>query len=769
VSTQPALDRARTGTAPSLTSPAPSVSVPSTKPGGAASGPPETVDFASKRGSRVGTAMRGTEGLPAPGPEKVRLVAGKVVPGTRYRILRWLGEGGMGVVYAAEHIDIERQVALKILRFDLSQLPQMVQVFKDEARAAGKLGSQHVVEIYDFGELEDGRLFFAMELLDGTDLVAEEPGQALEPGRVIGILRQVCKGLLTAHRKGVVHRDVKPDNIITTSAPDRQRQLVKIVDFGISAMLAAGPLQRGGIAGTPHYMAPEQILGQPFDGRLDVYALGCTAFELLTGDPPFDAGTIEELLRMHLDDAPPKLRSRRPELPPALEAVVARCLAKDPLERFADMADLEAALCEAQIEAGLITPWDDLPLPEIDDVDRKERIRLEMPSVDGLRPRRRLLWPVVAGTSSLLAVALGAFLAFGRGATDEDKVIVEGLVNDARAAASRMEWLPEAIGRIEELEALEGSADRLGERHAAELRREFAATLSAHGDRLWDSGNELLAREYYLSSLVFHDDQGPLLQRLALPPAVLSDYIQRARRGELTVEEQYLAKRAHAEVADDPEQRELLLDAVDSLEASLDPSTRAHVALRRRADPAPPPTPVDDPPPPPDIPDTAELEAALQDALREPESATGDGPVKKKDKRSKLAGNESAELGAAQRDPARAAELAQQGLAALRSGRRSEAATLFNQAIAFDNRNGDALMGLSDIYFDTGEDRKAILYAERAVKASPSSQQFRLKLGDAYFKALRYQDALSQYQEAKKRGSTRADDRIARVQAKLGK
>ncbi|HGG58014.1 MAG TPA: serine/threonine protein kinase, partial [Nannocystis exedens] len=170
-----------------------------------------------------------------PEPVGLRLTAGKLVPGTRYRLLRWLGEGGMGVVYEAEHVDIERRVALKILRFNLSQEPEMAQVFRDEAKAACKMGAANIVEIYDFGELSDGRLYFAMEPLDGLDLVPESEESWIEPVKLIPILRQICKGLSAAHEVGVIHRDIKPENIIMVTDKSGREGMVKIVDFGISA------------------------------------------------------------------------------------------------------------------------------------------------------------------------------------------------------------------------------------------------------------------------------------------------------------------------------------------------------------------------------------------------------------------------------------------------------------------------------------------------------------------------------------------------------
>ena len=736
---------------------------------------------ATDRASRIGTHFQGAEGLQAPGAEKLRLVAGKVVPGTRYRIVRWVGEGGMGVVYEAEHVDIERRVALKILRFDLSQQPRMVQVFKDEARAAGKLGSPHVVEIYDFGELADGRLFFAMELLKGSDLVLDE-GETLEPAKVIGILRQVCKGLLAAHRQDIVHRDVKPENIITTTGVD-DRATVKVVDFGISAMLAAGPAQSsGGIAGTPHYMAPEQVLGGEFDARLDVYALGCTAYELLTGEPPFDADTVGELLQKHIDEAPVPPTRRRADLsiPPALEAVVMRCLAKQPDERFPDMAELEAALCEAQIQARLITAWDDLPLPDIPDIERRERIRQNRPTVEIDRPKRSMLWPIVAGAASLVAVGLAAMLALG-GPTQEETDQVEMLVSEAKAAAAKSNWLypsaddPDAktaLSALTELAALEGSAEDLAEERAEELSTEFAATLVRQGDFLWDHGAKDLAQASYMDALVFDDEQERAIERLeGVPPGLVASSSQRAHEGQLSDAETLLSLLAEAEATEDAKRKQALEEqAVALADATPLPAaaaTRIDSVVsedslfarraRRRAAAEPEPEPELDTPE--ERPEIVEAEEAIEEA-----DDAGKSPSVKRRRRQ----DPTALLGTAEADPQKAAELADQGQAALRAGRRSEAASLFNQAIAFDRRNGKALMGLSDVYFDTGQNQKAVIYAEKAVKASPGNESYRLKLGDAYYKVLRYKDALEQYEEAKRRGSTRADSRIDKVRGKLG-
>lgn len=745
----------------------------------------------------MGTYVHGGDGLQTPGSDaKLRLTQGKVIPGTRYKIIRWLGEGGMGVVYEAEHVDIERRVALKILRFDLSQQAHMVKVFKDEAKAAGRLGSQYLVDLYDFGELSDGRLFFVMELLDGHDLVPPDEQYSMDPGTFIAILRQTCKGLGVAHRAGVVHRDIKPENILTTTAPDGREQ-IKIVDFGISSMLAASSQGGTGIAGTPHYMAPELVLSQPFDGRLDIYAVGCMAYEFLVGKAPFDAKTIEALLEMQVHDIAMPPRQARPgaEIHPAIDAVIMRCLAKDPADRFVDTADLEAALCEAQIAAGIQTDWDDLPLPELpDQPDRIAAIAARMPSVHAAEKKSRgWLWPVVAGLSTLAAAGLGVFLWMNGGPTEQEVDDVERLTTEARGEASRTHWVappedePEASAylKVLELEALEGSVEALGDARGKELRQEFSATLTTFADQLYEDGAKAAARQYYFYAVVFDETNQSAFERSMATPVALGMYIDQAKQGVFTTTDRVMSANAAAEHEQDPEKKEAKLAEMDAMmEKAKDDPAMVMVSAgvgrkllkggRRRKGSEGDVDPIvaaatNVPPPAPDPADFAlgdpEPEEPAVEVAQEPAPNAGHRPKKTRRTRTK---DPTELLGQAERDPERANELAADGLAALRAGQRSKASSLFNQAISFDRKNAKALMGLSDVYFDTGKSQKALEYAERAVRASPANQSYRLKLGDAYFKVLRYRDALEQYEKAKAKGSKRAQARIDKVHAKTG-
>ncbi|MCH9688686.1 MAG: protein kinase [Deltaproteobacteria bacterium] len=742
------------------------------------------------RDSRAGTQMHGTEGLLAPAADapKIRLVPGRVIPGTRYLIKRWLGEGGMGVVYEVTHTDIERRSALKILRFDLSQQPQMAQVFRDEARAASRLGSPNIVEVYDFGELHDGRLYFAMELLEGQDLVPQDEETCMEPGRFIGIMRQACKGLAKAHDAGVVHRDVKPENIILSEIDERP-DTVKIVDFGISAMLAAGE-RRAGIAGTPHYMAPEQILGDEFDGRLDIYALGCTAYELLVGVPPFDADEVEDILRQQLTKPPlpPSQVREGIVIPPAIEAVVMRCLAKKPQERYENMADLEAALCEAQIEAGLVTPWDDLAVPMLADEARRERIVDRMPSPHAVIAPRSWVWPVVAGLSTLAAVGLAALLMFGGSPTDAERDKVEQLTLEARDAASKAAWVvpppnldskDTALLKVHELEALDGSAEGLADDVATDLRREFSGTLIGHGDKLWKKA-PYISSQYYAWAMMFSDSEHAQ-SRANIDMVTFAHFRRRLLAGEFNEAERLFAAAAGVAVTEDPEQAAALKVAVSegldsdslplstrqSIERSADEAGFEVPKAQRGAGVTPPPK---KPPAPREDPtgedvDDGELVVDPEEPVIDPEEAKAEAGRKKRRRQVDFGLGEGSKE---EFNPSRSTELTKQGDAARKKGHRTDASRLYGKAIAHNPHNGAAHYGLANVHFDLGNHHKASRSARNAVKYSPRSGDAHKLFGDILQREHRYQRALDAYKKAKRLGVD-VDSRIADVKALLEK
>ncbi len=270
----------------------------------------------------------------------------------RYAIESRLGEGGMGVVYKARHVLIDKPVAIKILRKEAAQDTASVQRFIQEAKSASKINHSNIVDITDFGVLADGHAYFVMEFLQGPTLAQAIQEGPLDAARVCSIGAQMARGLYAAHTKGIVHRDLKPENIFLLER-EGQKDFVKIVDFGIAKVGGGQKLtQVGMVLGTPEYMSPEQATGQETDHRVDQYAVGCIMYEMLTGVVPFLGDRPAQTLTKHVFEPVIPPRKRKPELdtPATLEAVVLRTLAKKPEQRFPSMRDLELALTQVDGE-----------------------------------------------------------------------------------------------------------------------------------------------------------------------------------------------------------------------------------------------------------------------------------------------------------------------------------------------------------------------------------------------------------------------------------
>ena len=267
----------------------------------------------------------------------------KVIAG-RYRVEARLGEGGMGVVYRARHVLIDRVVALKLIRPDLRGETHLRAWMLREARAANRVDHAHIVDIHDVGETEEGELYLVMEYLVGTSLSSEISKGPLPIPRAVDILEQMCAALARAHDLGVVHRDLKSDNIMLTNRGGRQ-DFVKILDFGL-AHLARDPrlAPKGAVFGTPEYMSPEQARGEDAIASSDLYALGILFFEMVTGQLPYRSGDRETLLEMQRSAPPPRPRSLRKDLPESAESIIIKLLAKRAEDRFRDGHHLQDEL-----------------------------------------------------------------------------------------------------------------------------------------------------------------------------------------------------------------------------------------------------------------------------------------------------------------------------------------------------------------------------------------------------------------------------------------
>jgi len=266
----------------------------------------------------------------------------------RYKLDKRLGRGGMGEVWAAYDPGLKRTVALKILKPDPTRRSTAIVRFEREVKATSKLAHPNTVRVFDFGVTEDGILYYAMELLEGPTLhqLVRTEG-AVEPARAVHMMLQAARALAEAHEHGIVHRDVKPDNLIVTEAGG-EPDFVKVIDFGIAKLDDHEGEDRltktGDVAGTPKYVAPEVVRGEPATAGSDVWGLGATLYFLLTGKAPFRGATSVAIYKSVLEDAviPPRVLAG--SIPKALDAIVVRCLAKAPDERFDDAAELGAAL-----------------------------------------------------------------------------------------------------------------------------------------------------------------------------------------------------------------------------------------------------------------------------------------------------------------------------------------------------------------------------------------------------------------------------------------
>ncbi len=285
------------------------------------------------------------EPAPAEGPDEA-IAALRRATGGRYAVERRLGGGGMATVYLARHALLDTPLALKVLHPHLAGDPEMRTRFRREAEAAARLQHPHVVPIVDYG-VTAAVEYLVMPFLPGGSLADAAGGaRPMAPEAAASAAAQAARGLDYAHRRGVVHRDVKPDNVLF----DADGHAV-VTDFGIaSARFHARLTATGRAMGTPHYMSPEQAMGRVLDGRSDVYALGVVLYEVLAGAPPFDAPDAYSVGYKHVHEAPVPLEVAAPGVPPGLAAVVMRALAKNPDERYARAADMADALMAFLLE-----------------------------------------------------------------------------------------------------------------------------------------------------------------------------------------------------------------------------------------------------------------------------------------------------------------------------------------------------------------------------------------------------------------------------------
>ncbi len=704
---------------------------------------------------------------PVPTPRSIAASA-SLGPGTvveRFVLLDAIGAGGLGDVWSAHDPELDRKVALKFLRSRSGEAARDLARLLREAQAMARLQHPNVVTIFDVGT-HRGQVFLAMELVHGCSLTQWLAQRARGWRAVFDVMVSAGRGLAASHAAGLVHRDFKPDNVMV--AADGR---VLVVDFGL-AVTAEG--QAPGlevdahtrlsqaltddevVMGTLPYMAPERFAGPDVGPASDQFSFCVSLHEALAGGRPFDGQTVAEHVTA-VQAGPPPRGSLPGRVPRWLGDTVRRGLFADPARRFASMDDLLAALASG--------------------VQRRRRRRLGI------------------GLAVVLAAGAGVIggRALGPRPTAAELERLEQLATEAREAADRGRLLhppsdspsaSTALGLVLELERVEGPAATRSAETAAQLRAEFAQRLvELAADYESQPGGEAFAADFYAAALVFDPEQSIAQQRCTLSPGQVQALRVEAERGDFDprVLTTYDAHGVLAEA--DPRRRRDKVATLMARRGAMPDSTRQRV----RALVGAPSTPDaassaehDDDASGRDVlpPTTAQqLDASGRDVLpptaaqqldaSEPMGEAPDDATLPAEP--DAAASDDPEDAQSLREPERARAAARAGSAELARGALAAAETHFHRALRHDRRNVEALVGLADVYFHRSEYPRAATYAAKAVRIAPGRASLHLKLGDAYAKALRYDDALEAYGKARRKGSRAAAQRIELVNAKLGR
>ncbi len=720
---------------------------------------------------------------PACGTAKARSFEGDPLLGTRvgerFLIVNRIGHGASGTIYRAEHVTLRRKVAVKVLHHELSRDDLAVERFRREATTVSEIDNEHIVQIHDFGRIDDGRLYLAMELLEGEtldDVLSRE--RRLPIQQAVNILIQLGEALMEAHAMGYIHRDLRPRNIYLAQRRGRAN-FVKLLDFGLAKLVEkegeAASTSLGMTFGEPKYMSPEQARGEPVDRRADIYSLGCICYEMLVGQPPFTGGKVFDILSRHVNTMPPPPSERRNDVPAWLDAAVMRMLAKRADERFITVYRLVEAL-RTGLNTGEIMPGE----------TARRRESVPPPSVSqamaklGHAPSE----PVTA-TRKGPAVATPAPVPAAVDDRDternSDRISQELAVEEARARASAPLHLDDAPPPPDEDDDMRKTVERKVDRDLgrAHLRRDSAAgkresqkgrpvdeneTSStglsaawyADGDQLQDDENELAAsQKRKLDNARAVVEPGDTFGDFYTPPKSRVPLIAGAIGGLVLV----VALVAYfwpggsgsksTEAAASP--------VVAEGDQPAEPAPAA-------TNPAPTPPPATDPTPP-----AATDDKAAEPKAVEPKSTTKDKPAHRSthrttsrsthhsttkgnsdkgnsDKGSGDKGNDGTDTietpidtpddsGPSSQDKEQADFFAKMGQTSLRSGDILGAASKFNKAIKLDPKNATAITGLGEIALSQGSYQAAISHLKKATAMQKNNSRVWTLLGEAYLGA----------------------------------
>ena len=669
----------------------------------------------------------------------------------RYLVLGHIGSGGLGDVYAAYDTELERKIAIKLLRTHAGPaatgLGDLHARALREAQALARLRHPNVVTVYDVGTHEE-EIFLAMELVDGLTISGWLQARDRNWREIRDVFVQAGRGLAAAHAAGLVHRDFKLGNVLV-GADGR----VVVLDFGLARALDVGspatdpmtPTAMGEdapslllsgeltdtrmILGTPQYLAPELWNGQPATARSDIFAFCVALYRCLYGMYPFAAKTAAEHRQAAIDgriEPPPS----RHGVPAWLHRAVVRGLQGDPQRRFDSVESL-----------------------------------LEVLTTDRRR-RRRWITSIAVAVPLLSTTAALASFALRPEPTAQEIDAARRIADEARGAAARGHYVyppadspdaPTAIAKVLELEAMPGAN---AETLSRDLRAEMADALVALGDRYFERpGGPPFAVDFYAAALVFDPDRDYARERVTLTPGQLADLSNKAVSGEFTPAE-LVAAEPLAVLADADDERraekvrryfagreDAAISTRERLGAVLDDEDKKVARSARPSTPAPA--------------DDGTIEDRVVPVATEVEAPPAEraAPV---DERS------AAEATSGGRDPQRALQALAEGRTALAQGDLSTALAAFNRALKFDRGNTGALLGLGELHYERGEYHKARTFAKRATAVSPRSGRAWILLGDACFKVLDYDAARDAYTRAAKAGVSAAQSRLQRLDKVVG-
>ena len=660
-------------------------------------------------------AYRGRRALTgtAAGVERVRsrLFGTEIPPSAmgRYILLAQIGKGGLGEVFVAYDPELDRRVAIKLVRTDVARHSDidLSALLQHEARVLARLSHPNVVSVYDTGK-HAGDVFLVMELVDGETLVRWANREPLSWSDIRDLLVQAGRGLMAAHELGIVHGDFKPGNVLV----DRKGS-ARVVDFGLASLLGRDRSLDGSSAtpaGTPSYMAPEQWLDDRAAGHAsDQWAFCVTAYELFYGARPFVGSDLVQL-REAVDSGAIPSPPAGCRVPTWIHRALVQGLRRAPQTRHASMADLLEQL---------------------------------------QRDKRRRWWTLASAITVVVTVIVTAMITAALVSPDPmDLQHIDALAASARSAAAAGGFvhpprdsdgaaeLNSSYRTVLALEQFEGRAAQAARAQATELRAEIAEQLVGLGDAYWDvDGGRAFASDFYAAALLFVPEHVRARQRAVITRSELAELRTHAAEGAFSTGELKAARVLHALADPMVERRTRRLQAVaDDVEAST--TTRTHIEHMLRHDGL--------------RSHTSPATSQPSTLVKEPDDARLDEPASSN----------------YVPDPNAAAAAITAGRQAFATGRDSEAEAHFHRALHHDHRSHAAMIGLCDVYFERAEFERALDYARRAVKLSPRNAAYRMRMGDILFKMLRYAEAREHYQRARSLGANGASRALGRLESR---